>query len=91
MAAAALVGEGVAAVLHLTHGSWVAITAMMLLRPDGGPTAPRILMRAIGTTVSVGAILAILWLVGDSVDAQMVAIAFVVCIAYAVVAVNYSA
>ena len=91
MAAAALVGEGLAAALHLTHGSWVAVTAMMLLRPDGGPTAPRILMRAIGTTASVGAILAILWLVGDSVDAQMVAIAFVVCIAYAVVAVNYSA
>ena len=90
MAAAALVGEGLAAA-PLTHGSWVAVTAMMLLRPDGGPTAPRILMRAIGTTASVGAILAILWLVGDSVDAQMVAIAFVVCIAYAVVAVNYSA
>lgn len=90
MAGAALVGEGVAYALDLTHGSWVAITAMMLLRPDGGPTAPRILMRAIGTTIAVGAILAILWLTGDSVDAQLVAIALVVCIAYTVVSVNYS-
>ena len=91
MAAAAIVGEAVAAALQLTHGSWVAVTAMMLLRPDGGPTAPRILMRAIGTTVAVAAILGILWLTQDSVDAQLASIALVVCIAYSMVAVNYSA
>lgn len=91
MAAAALVGIAVASVFQLTHGSWVAVTAMMLLRPDGGPTAPRILMRAIGTTVAVAGILVILWLTQYSVDAQMVAIAIVVCIAYSTVSVNYSA
>lgn len=91
MAAAAIVGEALAAALQLTHGSWVAVTAMMLLRPDGGPTAPRILMRAVGTTVAVAAILGILWLTQGSVDAELVSIAIVVCIAYAMVSVNYSA
>ena len=91
MAAAALVGLGVATALQLTHGSWVAVTAMMLLRPDGGPTAPRILMRALGTTAGVAGILAILWLTQDSATARMVAIAVVICVAYATVAVNYSA
>ena len=90
MAAAALVGLGIAEVLNLTHGSWVAVTAMMLLRPDGGPTAPRILMRALGTTAGVAGILVILWLTQDSVDARLVAISVVVCVAYATVAVSYS-
>lgn len=91
MALAALIGTLVASALQLTHGSWVAVTAMMLLRPDGGPTAPRILMRALGTVVGVGGILAILWVTQDTVDARMVAITVVVCGMYSVVAVNYSA
>lgn len=91
MAAAALVGIAIAEVFALPHGSWVAVTAMMLLRPDGGPTAPRILMRAIGTTLAVAGILVILWLTQYSQDAQMVAIAILVVAAYATVAVNYSA
>ncbi len=91
MAAAALVGMAVANVLNLTHGSWVAVTAMMLLRPDGGPTAPRILMRAIGTTVGVAGIFVILWLTQSSIDARMIAISIVVCVMFSVVSVNYSA
>lgn len=91
MAAAALAGEAVAQLLNLSHGSWVAVTAMMLLRPDGGPTAPRILMRALGTTASVGVILAILWITGSSIDATMIAITLLVIVSYATIAVSYSA
>ncbi len=83
--------QAIAIALQLPHSSWVAVTALMLLRPDGGPTAPRILMRAIGVTVSVGAMIGVLWIADGNVQLILVFITIAVIGTYSVVAVNYSA
>lgn len=91
MATGVVAAEAIATALQLPHSSWVAVTAMMLLRPDGGPTAPRILMRAIGVSVAVGAMIGVLWVVDGSVPLILVFITIAVIGTYSVVAVNYSA
>ena len=91
MAAGVFVAEAIAVGLQLPHSSWVAVTTIMLLRPDGGPTAPRILMRAIGTTLAVGLMLGVLWLAAGSSLIILAFIAGALVATYAVVAVNYSA
>ena len=91
MAAAAILAGAIAIFFQIPHGSWVAVTAMMLLRPDGTPTAPRILMRAIGTVAAVAAILVILPLTGDSSTTKIFVITIVVCLNYMFAAVNYGA
>jgi hypothetical protein len=91
MAAGVVTAEAIAAALQLPHSSWVAVTAMMLLRPDGGPTAPRILMRALGVSVAVGAMIGVLWLAEGSTALILVFITIAVIGTYSVVAVNYSA
>lgn len=88
MAAAALVAELISLALHLEHGSWVAVSAMMLLRPDIGPAAPRILIRAIGVTVGVGVVVGIAAVLGESTFWQVAAISLLVFLMYAVVSVN---
>ncbi|MEI8083995.1 MAG: FUSC family protein, partial [Actinomycetes bacterium] len=89
MAAAATTGELISLLVGLPHGSWVAVTAMMLLRPDVGPTAPRISMRAAGTTIGTGVVLLIAWLCGGSPVALMAIIAVVTVLTYAMISVNY--
>lgn len=88
MAVAALVAELISIALHLEHGSWVAVSAMMLLRPDIGPAAPRILIRALGVSVGVGVVVGISAVLGDSTFRQVVAISLLVFLMYAVVSVN---
>jgi hypothetical protein len=94
MATGVVVAQGIAIALQLPYSYWVAITAMMLLRPDGGPTAPRILMQALGVTVAVGAMIGVLAVVQMFPHPQ-VALQVIITVAvigtYAVVAVNYSA
>ncbi|MEI6622619.1 MAG: FUSC family protein [Actinomycetes bacterium] len=89
MAAAATTGEVLSLLVGLPHGSWVAVTAMMLLRPDVGPTAPRIWMRAGGTTIGTSIVLLIAWLCGGSPAALMAIIAVVAVLTYAMISVNY--
>lgn len=89
LAAAALVSVLISTALHLPHASWVATTAIMVLRPDGGPTATRILLRALGTTAAVAAVILILYVEGSSLPAIFVTIGITSAIAYAVVSVNY--
>lgn len=89
MAAAALVGIGIAELINLPHGSWVATTALMVLRPDGGPTAPRIVMRAVGTTLAVGLVIAVLAIIGDNTAVIFAIIGITAAAAYSLVAVNY--
>jgi hypothetical protein len=94
MATGVVVAQGIAIALGLEYSYWVAVTAMMLLRPDGGPTAPRILMQALGVTVAVGAMIGVLAVVQMFPHPQ-VALQVIITVAvigtYAVVAVNYSA
>lgn len=56
LAGAAITGEVIGRALGLSYSSWVAVTAMMILRPDVGPTIPRIITRALGATIGVGAV-----------------------------------
>jgi len=56
LAGAAITGELIGRALGLSYSSWVAVTAMMILRPDVGPTIPRIITRALGATIGVGAV-----------------------------------
>lgn len=91
MAAAAFIGEIISIMFHLPQGAWVAVTAMMMLRPDGTPAPPRILMRAIGTVFAVGLILGILLITRDSQALVIAFIAVVLFLTYAIAAVNYAA
>ncbi|MGV1037677.1 MAG: FUSC family protein [Candidatus Nanopelagicales bacterium] len=88
MTAAALLAELISLALHLEHGSWVAVSAMMLLRPDIGPAAPRILIRAVGVTLGVGVVVGIAAVLGDSTAWQVATISVLVFLMYAVVSVN---
>lgn len=90
MCAAALTGELVAHAVGLPHGSWVAATSMMLLRPDTGPTVPRILMRAGGTTVGTILVVIIAVLCGSNHVALIIATGIAVVVMYALIAVSYS-
>lgn len=89
MAAAATTGELVSLAVGLPHGSWVAVTAMMLLRPDVGPTAPRIVMRAVGTTIGAALVLLVAWLCGGSPTLLTAAIGVMVVLAYALISISY--
>lgn len=91
MALAAVVGMTVAELLHLPHGSWVAVTAIMLLRPDTGPTVPRVAMRAVGTVVAVAAVTGIAALTGSHSAVLIAVICVLSILMYAVIAVSYSA
>ena len=90
MAAAAVTGELLSRWLGLSHGSWVAVTAMMLLRPDVGPTAPRIVMRAIGTTIGTAFVLLLAWVCQGSPVLLMLAASVVVIFMYAFISVSYN-
>lgn len=88
LALAAVVGESLGLMLGLNYSSWVAVTAMMVLRPDVGPTVPRILMRAIGATIGVGLVVALLVATGQSVPIMVVIIAILAVEAYTFAQVN---
>lgn len=88
LAMAAVVGESLGLVLGLSYSSWVAVTAMMVLRPDVGPTIPRIMMRAIGATFGVGLVVALLVASGQSVPIMIMVIAILAVEAYTFAQVN---
>jgi len=90
MAAAAVVGELLGQALHLEHSSWVAVTAMMLLRPDVGPTIVRVLTRAIGTTLGVALIIPVAAVCGNSILWLSIAVGIAAVVTYSLVAVNYA-
>ncbi len=86
---AVLIAEFVARELGLVHASWIAVTAMSVLRPGPGATLPRIVHRAIGTTVGVSVIIAFIYLVGSSIPILIAAIGVLVVLCYAIGKVNY--
>lgn len=73
MAGAAVFGEAIGMALGLAYSSWVAVTAMMILRPDVGPTIPRIITRALGATIGVVIVVAVFAL-GPGSSVAMVAL-----------------
>lgn len=88
LATAAVVGESIGLLLGLSYSSWVAVTAMMVLRPDVGPTVPRIIMRALGVSIGVGLVLILVAMSQQSVLFLIVIIAFLCVFAYTFAQVN---
>ncbi len=86
---AVLVAELVANRLGLVHGSWTAVTAMSMLRPAAGATLPRIVHRAVGTTVGVTIVLGYVWLFGGTFVTFLVGIALLAFVCFALGKVNY--
>lgn len=88
LAGAAIVGEVVGLALGLDYASWAAVTSMMVLRPDTGPTLPRIVMRAVGASLGVVGVVLLMTLGPDSIIAIMSMIAILVGCVYTLAAVN---
>ena len=90
MGAAALTGEAIAHAIDLPHGSWVAATSMMLLRPDIGPTVPRIVMRALGTTAGALLVIVVAIVCGNDTLLLIIATSVAVIVMFALIQVSYS-
>jgi uncharacterized membrane protein YccC len=89
MAAVAGTSEIVAQAFGLPHGYWVALTAVIVLRPDYASTIYRCGQRAIGTVIGVGLGVATALLLHAGAAALVVGTGVTMTIAYAVIAVNY--
>jgi len=65
MAVVALAGSAIAYLLGMGHGSWIAVSGVLLLRPDAGPSIPRVVKRAIGVTIAAGLVVGFVVVAGD--------------------------
>jgi len=76
--------------MGLQHGSWIVVTSLLLLRPDSGPTFPRILARMIGASLGVAVVLGGTQMLGTSTPALIVSGALAAYLVYAIGGVNYA-
>lgn len=90
LASAAVVGMVVAQLLGLNHGSWVAVTMIMLLRPDAGPALTRFVSRTIGNILGACIVVLVAFLVGGNDLGLIVAIGVSSTILFIVMPVNYT-
>ncbi|MFZ1361985.1 MAG: FUSC family protein [Candidatus Nanopelagicales bacterium] len=90
LASAAVVGMVVSQLLGLNHGSWVAVTMIMLLRPDAGPALTRFVSRSIGNILGACIVVAVAFLVGGNDFGLIVAIGVSSTILFTVMPVNYT-
>ena len=65
MAVVALAGSAIAYLLGMGHGSWIAVSGVLLLRPDAGPSIPRVVKRAIGVTIAAGLVVVFVMVAGE--------------------------
>ena len=90
MACAAAISCAVAALIGTPHAAWIAMTAIVVLRPDIASTSIRTLSRAGGTFVGACLVLAIVLLIGQSTTALLVVGAVLACFAFGLMLVNYA-
>lgn len=77
IASAAAVSGLIGASVGLVHGSWAVNAGLSVLRPDGGATLPRLVRRAVGTTIGALVVFVVATLIGESrVALAVAAIAF---------------
>ncbi len=77
IAVAATVSGLIGASAGLVHGSWAVNAGLSVLRPDGGATLPRLVRRAVGTTIGALIVFVEATLIGEShVALAVAAIAF---------------
>ena len=90
MACAAAVSCVVAAVIGTPHVAWIAMTAIVVLRPDIASTSVRTISRAGGTFVGACGVLVIVLLIGQSTTALLIVGAVLACFAFGLMLVNYA-
>ena len=89
LAVVAAIGEIIAQASGLPHGYWIALTIVIVLRPDYASTIYRGVQRAGGTVVGVGLGAATVLLLHTGTAALVAAAGVTMTIAYAVFAVSY--
>ena len=91
LAGAAAVGTAVARATEMPHGYWIALTVVMVLRPETAHTYTRCITRIAGNAVGVTVATALTALLHPSgVVSAVLAVAFV-GVAYAVAGIGYAA
>jgi Fusaric acid resistance protein-like/FUSC-like inner membrane protein yccS len=89
LAVVAAIGEIIAQASSLPHGYWIALTIVIVLRPDYASTIYRGVQRAGGTVIGVGLGAATVLLLYGGTAALVAAAGVTMTIAYAVFAVSY--
>lgn len=89
MAIAAVLGMLLAQLAGLPQGSWVAVTLIMVLRPDNGPTTTRAFSRSVGNIIGVLIVIGLTWVTGPNATAIIVAIGVASLALYALATINY--
>ncbi len=89
LAVVAALGEIIAQASGLPHGYWIALTIVIVLRPDYASTIYRGVQRAGGTVIGVGLGAATVLLLHAGTAALVAAAGVTMTIAYAVFAVSY--
>ena len=89
LAVVAAIGEIIAQASGLPHGYWIALTIVIVLRPDYASTIYRGVQRAGGTVIGVGLGAATVLLLHAGTAALVAAAGVTMTIAYAVFAVSY--
>lgn len=90
MASAAIIGMLIPDFLGLNHGSWVAVTMLMLLRPDAGPALTRFASRTMGNILGATLVVGIAFIIGDHNLLLIAAIGVTSTFLYIVTPVNYT-
>lgn len=88
LAVAAAIGLGVARLLNLPHGAWVAATSVALLRPDHRALTSDTIARALGVSIGAAAVLPIVALTGTNFYANLSMLILLAILACAVTSAN---
>ncbi len=89
LAAVAGIGEIIALSSGISHGYWIVLTVLIVLRPDYSSTIYRGVQRAVGTVIGAGLGVATALLLHVGTAAVVAAVGVTMTIAYAVFAVNF--
>lgn len=88
LALAAILGLTVAQVLGIPHGSWVAATAVGLLRPDHRALTTDTFARALGTAVGALAVIPLVALTSSEASVELIVVAVLALAVFMVTSAN---
>lgn len=88
LAVAAAIGLGLADLLSLSHGGWVAATTVALLRPDHRALTSDTVARSVGTAVGAVLVIPLVFLTGDLPGADVILVGVLSVITYVVTSAN---
>lgn len=91
LAAATVIGVAVWRFAGVPHGAWIALTVLMVLRPETAHTYTRCVWRIVGTAAGVALGAIIVAVLGPSPIASMILAVLLIASAYASAEVSYLA